>query len=192
MISSDKEFIILNHIDIKYSIDKSAFEKFATIICRDVDELISRLMEKGCLKMEDDKLLLTDQGKKAVKNYRISILKTLNSDARKKIEEINEEMNEAGHYLRFTVVRYQLRADGMVRIIESLQKAHDEIRNLVERLSEVLPHFKHYVKRLEEAFNEIKKGDDLYIVWHPNSYYNVYSEMRADLANILEESKKLE
>ena len=188
---AEDEFIILNYIDIKYAVDSEALKSSGLVSSNIVEDVLSRLKMRGYLKTEESLLTLTEEGQKALSSHRIEMLKALGSEAGEKLGEVSEKLNNVGYYLRFTVARHQLRADGRVRILESLEEAHEEIKEILEELSKLLPHFKQYLRRLGEALQRIKEGDDLYIVWNPNSYYNVYSEMRADLAKLIEEDKRL-
>lgn len=188
---AEDEFLILNYIDIKYAVSNDSLINFMELKSAETNKIISKLEKEHYVRMSEGLWQLTKLARDAVNVCRKEKIKALSQEDGDKLEKASAKMDDIGFYLKYTIASYQLRADGLKRIMESFEKSHRQLRKALKELAELFPHFKHYIGRFEKVFLKIKDGDELFIVNHPNSYYNIYYELRTDLMNFLTEYKKM-
>jgi len=186
----DEEFLVLNQVDLRYVVDVRALSKVVGVKPERIEEILSRLERLGYLRQEEGGWTLTEKSREIVRAHRRKLLKKLGEEGRKSLRKLNKRMEDAGFYLKYTVARHQLGADGPLRILESMEEVHRELTAVINELSRLLPYFRIYLPRLEHALLKIKEGDYLYIDWHPDSYHFVYFELHADLLSYLREDEE--
>lgn len=183
----DEELLVLNQVDLRYVVDVQTLSRVASMEPKRVKMILARLEKLGYLQRGEGGWMLTKKSKEIMRTYRRRLLEELGEEGREVLRRLNKRMEDAGFYLKYTVARHQLGADGPLRIIESMEEVHRELTAVVKEISRLLPYFRIYLPRLEHALLKIKEGDYLYMDWHPDSYHFVYFELHADLLNHLRE-----
>jgi uncharacterized protein YaaR (DUF327 family) len=177
-------------MDIKCKVSENFLIDSMELGSSGINKIISKLKKQHYIEMSEGLWQLTAHAKNAVNVYRREKIKALSQEKREMLKKASSKMDDIGFYLKYTVARYQLKADGLKRIMDSLEETHEQLKEILRDLAKFLPHFKHYVKRLENTFSKIKKNTS-FIVNHPNSYYNIYCELSTDLKNFITECKNV-
>jgi hypothetical protein len=180
---TDKEFTLLNYVGVNYAVDVEPFEDFMEIGQEQLREIISKLELLDCVHVREGELTVTKRGSDSLNDYRKKKLSSMSLNDLDKLGKINQEMNDVGEHLRYTVVKYQLGVDSLRRIVEAVEEIHGRLTKILRELRDLLPHFDYYIARLEQPYMKIKSGNELFIAKEPSSYYNVYWQLHTDLGS---------
>jgi len=175
------EFLIIRYIDIISIANDIMIKDF---LGKDsITNIIQNLMDRGYIEKHDDYILLTDRGKKVVKEY-IEKLKERGCLDKaigivKKLEEVNKELKDA-------ITQWQIKVIGDMmipndhqdldydeRVIHKLEYVINKIIALLKELSTYIPHFNHYIKLFKNALDNILIGRYEFIDRHPQSCHSI-------------------
>jgi DNA-binding MarR family transcriptional regulator len=180
-----EEFVVLNFIDIKYSVPFNLIIDVLGRNFKNVKMIVEKLVKEGYVKKHKECYSLTKLGKERVKLNRREIVNGLTNEERQLLKEVGNILCDLSYFLQYTITKFQLKADSQKDIISSIEEIHNETALILEKLLQFLPHFKLYLDRLEESLSKIRDGNILFIVYEPNSYYYVFYEMHADVKNFI-------
>lgn len=185
-------FLILNYLDI-FKNARLEHLKVLELADFELQLILDDLIRRGLIKKSDDEISLSDLGEREIEKYRREILEGC---ARKDdflnycaaFEEINIRFKEL-------VTRWQLREVGGelvlndhsdpeydMAILEELNRVHVETINLIERMSEIFPFLRGYIRRFEFALSRLMDGDLGYMAdLDKQSYHTIWFELHETL-----------
>jgi len=201
---SQDEFRVLNYLDIYKFVYDVDFIKVGT--CLDegaVHKILESLKERGFVEeMEGTGIQITSKGEKAAEEYREAVLERIGG--REVLGEIyDKEFSKLNNKIKEVVTKWQMKIvsgnpvpndhkdpEYDRAVIEELLKAHEKVRVLFAKLTEALPWYDQYLKRLERAVSEIKAGNHSYVADDTHSYHNVWYELHEDLLKLLKRERE--
>lgn len=195
---SDKEFLVLNYLDIFRSIrDFKGVQKNTGLEPDEVMACLSQLSEKGYafkeVKENLERWRITATGENAVKSYRQFMLdRTGQREAiTKKFEEFENVHNAKFKQLATAwqvkivegkpVINDHSDPEYDAAILNQILEVHEKVLVTMEEIANALPMFKIYIERLKYAAQKVKENELDYLIKHENSYHNVWFELHENV-----------
>ena len=197
----DKEFLVLNYIDIfRYIIDIEAVQRSTGLGSEETLQCLLKFKEAEIVVKElyegRERWRITPTGTELANSYRQLLL------ARSEQKETITQKFE--HFENFFNVRIkELVTNWQMKIVEGvpvisdhsdsaydsaiLEQIYDVNRRVVETLEELasaIPMFKTYVERLDFAVKKLEAGDFDYLTKNKDSYHNVWFELHETILKL--------
>ena len=195
MQMNQKLFLVLNYLDVFKTANEEALKSLG-LSENELKLVLKNLSQEGLIRRTNSEWIIEESGEEMIKNYRERFLRE--SGRSEKFLKYCEEFERLNKEFKELVTRWQLKDEGGTlvpndhsdpeydfKIIEELSKVHEKTMNVLERISEIIPAFKIYAKRFEDALNLLMNGNLDYMVGKDReSYHDVWFELHESLLKI--------
>jgi len=188
-------FLVLNYLDIFKTADEGTL-KLLGLPESELKLILKNLSQKGLIRRTDSEWIIEESGEEMIRSYRERLLRE--SGRSEEFMEYCEEFERLNKEFKELVTRWQLKDEGGMlvpndhsdpeydfKIIEKLSMVHEKTMNVLKKICEIIPAFKIYAKRLENALNLLMNGNLEYMVdKSKESYHEVWFELHESLLKI--------
>ncbi|MEM2154564.1 MAG: helix-turn-helix domain-containing protein [Nitrososphaeria archaeon] len=190
---TDEEFIILDYLDTFKIAEESTIKDDTGYDSARLSNIIKSLSEKGLIeRFFGDQWKITKQGENIAKTYREQLLEK--SGKKELFLKYCEEFEELNKTFKELVTRWQMKEeDGALvpndhkdpaydfAIIEQMGTVHERNKEIISKLSSILPFYNRYIPRFEKAFERLTNGELGYMDRARDSYHNIWFELHESL-----------
>jgi len=195
MQMNQKIFLVLNYLDIFKTTNEEAL-KLLGLSENELKLILKNLFQEGLIRRTNSEWIIEESGEEMVRGYRERLLRE--SSRSEEFMKYCEEFERLNKEFKELVTRWQLKDEGGMlvpndhsdpdydfKIIERLSVVHEKTMNVLKRICEIIPAFKIYAKRLENALNLLMNGNLEYMVdKSKESYHEVWFELHESLLKI--------
>lgn len=194
---SNEEFELLDYLDV-YKVVREANMKEDLQVN---DATLRGLFEKGFAKrVKETSLQVEPAGEKAVEEYRRLLLEQ--GGRRNEILRDWEEFEGVNRRFKALVVRWQMKDVNGVKtvnnhsdkeydseILGELAKIHEETKNVIDKIAEIIPSYRRYTGRFEVALKRLNGGDTKYMAIARDSYHGVWYELHESILKLSDKER---
>jgi len=195
MQMNQKIFLVLNYFDIFKTANEEAL-KLLGLSENELRLILKNLSQEGLIRRTNSEWEIEESGEEMIKSYRERLLRE--SGRSEEFMKYCEEFERLNKEFKELVTRWQLKDEGGMlvpndhsdpdydfKIIEQLSVVHEKTMNVLKKICEIVPAFKIYAKRLENALNLLMNGNLEYMVdKSKESYHEVWFELHESLLKI--------
>jgi len=195
MQMNQKIFLVLNYFDIFKTANEEAL-KLLGLSENELKLILKNLSQEGLIRRTNSEWEIEESGEEMIKSYRERLLRE--SGRSEEFMKYCEEFERLNKEFKELVTRWQLKDEGGMlvpndhsdpdydfKIIEKLSMVHEKTMNVLKKICEIVPAFKIYAKRLENALNLLMNGNLEYMVdKSKESYHEVWFELHESLLKI--------
>ena len=195
MQMNQKIFLVLNYFDIFKTANEEAL-KLLGLSENELKLILKNLFQEGLIRRTNSEWIIEESGEEMVRSYRERLLRE--SSRSEEFMKYCEEFERLNKEFKELVTRWQLKDEGGMlvpndhsdpdydfKIIEQLSVVHEKTMNILKKICEIVPAFKIYAKRLENALNLLMNGNLEYMVdKSKESYHEVWFELHESLLKI--------
>jgi len=192
---NQKIFLVLNYFDIFKTANEEAL-KLLGLSENELRLILKNLSQEGLIRRTNSEWEIEESGEEMIKSYRERLLRE--SGRSEEFMKYCEEFERLNKEFKELVTRWQLKDEGGMlvpndhsdpdydfKIIEQLSVVHEKTMNVLKKICEIVPAFKIYAKRLENALNLLMNGNLEYMVdKSKESYHEVWFELHESLLKI--------
>lgn len=193
---SEEEFIVLDYMDIFKNVDEASLQEDTGLDPEKISAILKKFSEKGFVtKIMEGMWQIESAGEEEAAKYREKMLEE--SGRRDEIIKYCQEFEEINKKFKELVTRWQMKDEGGVlvpndhkdpdydfKIIEELNEIHEETKRLISKISEIIPMYKRYISRFENALNRLMEGKLDYMDRARDSYHNIWFELHESLLKL--------
>jgi len=196
----EKEFLVLNHLDIFRSImDIDPVHGSTGLRSEEIVACLLKFKEEGIVVKEmyegRERWKITPMGNKVANSYRQFILaKTGQKEA---IIKKCEEFEDLNVNLKELVTNWQMKIiDGIPiindhsdpeydsAILKQIFDLHENVIKTLEEMASIILMYKNYIKRLDLAIKKLREGEFNYLIKNKDSYHNVWFELHESILKL--------
>ena len=193
---SEEEFIVLDYMDIFKNVDEASLQEDTGLDPEKISAILKKFSEKGFItKIMEGMWQIESAGEEEAAKYREKMLEE--SGRRDEIIKYCQEFEEINKKFKELVTRWQMKDEGGVlvpndhkdpdydfKIIEELNEIHEETKRLISKISEIIPMYRRYISRFENALNRLMEGKLDYMDRARDSYHNIWFELHESLLKL--------
>lgn len=193
---SEEEFMVLDYMDIFKNVDEASLQEDTGLDPEKLSAILKKFSEKGYIsKIMEGMWQIESAGEEEAAKYRKKLLEE--SGRKEEILKYCQEFEEINKRFKELVTRWQMKEeDGVMvpndhkdpdydfKIIEELTRIHEETKNLINKISEIIPMYRRYISRFENALNQLMDGKLDYMDRARDSYHNIWFELHESLLKL--------
>jgi len=195
MQMNQKIFLVLNYLDVFKTANEEALKSLG-LSENELKLILKNLSQEGLIRRTNSEWIIEESGEEMIRSYRERLIRE--SGRSEEFMKYCEEFERLNKEFKELVTRWQLKDEGGMlvpndhsdpdydfKIIEKLSMVHEKTMNVLKKICEIVPAFKIYAKRLENALNLLMNGNLEYMVdKSKESYHEVWFELHESLLKI--------